>query len=389
MKQVSALVTVLICLRFGYGDNLGNHSYSKPLPIDMHYKDNGGCLMEVTGNDKTYWMIPTTEKKNGRTVYQGYTGDNCLSISRYIKYRTNESPRDKYKLDVALDGYNGLGYVESDICTTSSQVKIARYDHGYDDGVVINKVDSSRCFPQQTEALPLDFSNDCVMAMTLRETYTFLPTTVKRNGRTVFQAFDDSCRALDRYLHHSHNPHRYPEWNFDRDLNPLTLNLGHLPHFRTCVDTSDYVLVHILGMRYDQTIGHVTKIASSPCLPNKATALPLDRSSDCLFSLSGYENYTFLPTTEVRAGSIVFQGFDNTTCTPLNRYIYRRTYGDGHFEWNIDTDLQHAGYRLGYLNPDFVGCTSGADVIYQIEFKPNNYARLNRIQSSPCFTKDV
>eukprot|EP01071_Lankesteria_metandrocarpae_P007760 Lankesteria_metandrocarpae@DN4777_c0_g1_i2.p1 len=123
--------------------------------------------------------------------------------------------------------------------------------------------------------------------------------------------------------------------------------------------------------------------------PESAELLTIDKTHDCLFSITGYENFTLLPTTTTRYGHPVYQGVDNDTCEGLNRYLHR--WYNGYYEWIIDDDTvasahSSSGGRLGYLNPNFTGCVAETDVLFWHDGGHKNDSKLRKIEKSKCFT---
>eukprot|EP01071_Lankesteria_metandrocarpae_P014786 Lankesteria_metandrocarpae@DN8962_c0_g1_i1.p1 len=64
-------------------------------------------------------------------------------------------------------------------------------------------------------------------------------------------------------------------------------------------------------------------------------------TSEQVFRLLGDETYTLLPTTTIKNGFLVYQGYSEETCQPLNRYVYCWYYDDKHkgYLWTLDSDL--------------------------------------------------
>eukprot|EP01071_Lankesteria_metandrocarpae_P002728 Lankesteria_metandrocarpae@DN2505_c0_g1_i1.p1 len=77
----------------------------------------------------------------------------------------------------------------------------------------------------------------------------------------------------------------------------------------------------------------------------------VDLAEPCMYSLTGWEDYTFLPTTNAMNGYPVYQAVDKNTCQGLNRFMYRWKSGNG---WYIDDFLAESDRpmnrgRVGFI----------------------------------------
>eukprot|EP01071_Lankesteria_metandrocarpae_P008538 Lankesteria_metandrocarpae@DN4989_c2_g1_i1.p1 len=202
--------------------------------------------------------------------------------------------------------------------------------------------------PTPATELPVDTSYSCMFRVYGAEEYTLLPTTKMHNGRTVYQGVNnDTCEPINRYLF---------------NLQPRHWYIGEVLYSETS-RIPDYNLMEIcdLWKSYPATAFGNGKllgpIASSRCVriyPKPAAKLPVDTSHPASFSVSGYEEYTLIPTTTKIYGQTVYQGIDKETCQPLNRYLFKNCISG---DWVIDVEARD--YRIktlegnGYLPLEF------------------------------------
>eukprot|EP01071_Lankesteria_metandrocarpae_P010871 Lankesteria_metandrocarpae@DN5377_c0_g1_i1.p1 len=154
---------------------------------------------------------------------------------------------------------------------------------------------------------------------------------------------------------------------------------------------SKYTSIHSSGLSYNYIVTRwvmgvvVPFIMYSPSLasvPHEVIAIPLRTDFQCFYDFGGYESYLLRPTTAAINGEVVYQGYDTTSCVPLNRYLYRwPSAGTTTYEWIIDNDLigssdSAGGGRVGYVPRDWTGCDSTIDkpVIMYVNGKNQNNA---------------
>eukprot|EP01071_Lankesteria_metandrocarpae_P002273 Lankesteria_metandrocarpae@DN2203_c0_g1_i2.p1 len=128
--------------------------------------------------------------------------------------------------------------------------------------------------------------------------------------------------------------------------------------------------------------------AAAPQNASTSMTLTIDRSANCMYSLTGYENYILLPTIQRTNGNIVYQGYDSGTCQALNRFVYR--WYHGYYEWLIDTDLlgsahSSAGGRLGYLNGELNSCPNTCSAALWVGDVHQTNSVLTSISENSCF----
>eukprot|EP01071_Lankesteria_metandrocarpae_P011638 Lankesteria_metandrocarpae@DN5457_c0_g3_i2.p1 len=340
-------------------------------------------MYEFSGYE-AFTLLPTTEVMHGRTVYQGYNNVTCEPMRRFLYHYYNVNRFYEWNIDddtdVSNDSASGgrLGYIDpyfTDACVKEAVAVI--YDNGHRRSSKIRSIETSKCLPTTMTSIGLgiDASGKCLMKVTggLVD-FTFLPTTEKRDGFPVFQGYDNTtCEPLNRYLHYGKGA-----WNYDDDLDIAEAwdRLGRLdPQFEVCPGRTD---------TYGENGNHLgtfESIPSSRCfLPVKADAEQLDASGKCLMKVTGgLVDFTFLPTTEKRDGFPVFQGYDNTTCEPLNRYLH---YGKGAWNYDDDLDIAETWDRLGRLDPQFEVCPGRTDTYTE---NGNHLGTFESIPSSRCF----
>eukprot|EP01071_Lankesteria_metandrocarpae_P003390 Lankesteria_metandrocarpae@DN2927_c1_g1_i1.p1 len=379
-------VAALVALLFDYGE-----CFYAIDPFGRRGMYN--CIMQT---DTGYTFVPTIRSHDGHAVYQAYD-TSCVSMDLYMLYIKankgwfmNDAPHVKYSCQVGGACPNhDFGQLAKNICEEG-----VINGNRYGVGTKIKMISKSPCDPVQAVPFPIDRSGTyCVLSNkeynTLLEIYTFIPTMLKRNGKAVYQGYDNAtCLPLNRYLyaHDSYDSKR--EWKLDNDLDIHNGTLGYVwGYINTCVEASWYDIYRDID-KNKYNLGHyivsyLKKKDESRCIIRlQQSSFLLDKASSCVFSLTGGENYTFLPTTTVVEGETVYQGYDSNTCQPLSRYIYRQKLnGVEGYEWNLDSNLQHEGSRHASI-PDFRGCTESAAVTYK---GWDTYAELKKIESSICF----
>eukprot|EP01071_Lankesteria_metandrocarpae_P009443 Lankesteria_metandrocarpae@DN5197_c2_g2_i1.p1 len=286
-------------------------------------------------------------------------------------------------------GLEYLGSLSGEVCAAAT---IESTHHSYKLGAV-ETIAESPCFPRRSAPLPVDTSGTYCsvsykMASTKVEEFTFLPTMLKRKGKAVYQGYDnETCEPLNRFMY-AHGGDRNREWQYDNDLNVDNGTLGHVyGEFSTCPDK--FMWTFAIYTRIHQTEkskkrlkpAYLERKRTSRCMmPVSTEAYTLDFKGSCFFSLTGAENYTFLPTGKQSHGATVYQGYDNSTCEPLNRYMYRRPKSGNGYEWNLDEDLRGGGSLASLA--DFKGCTPSAQVNYSAS---GAKTVLTKIESSRCY----
>eukprot|EP01071_Lankesteria_metandrocarpae_P010607 Lankesteria_metandrocarpae@DN5355_c0_g1_i7.p1 len=174
---------------------------TKAVGLELDFR--GLCIMRVTGSEE-YTFLPTMEKSaDGNPVFQGYD-DKCQPLNRYLHHFTNPGGNPEWAYDDDLEvttTQKRLGYIKPQFTVCPARTTV----YGNDDNLELAKlasVKSSVCL----DALPMDTTyTGCLYEATGYEEYTFLPTLTRYNGHRVFQAYDDKCVALGRYLRVSGN----------------------------------------------------------------------------------------------------------------------------------------------------------------------------------------
>eukprot|EP01071_Lankesteria_metandrocarpae_P009544 Lankesteria_metandrocarpae@DN5215_c0_g1_i2.p1 len=333
----------------------------KALPVD----GLGKCVMKVTGVE-SFTFLPTTEKRDGFPVFQG-VDSTCLPLHRYL-YRTGSNWNFDDDL-VQADPGDRIGNIhpQFNLCTGASEMTFV---DGQEYGK-LEKILTSPCFTaSKVEELTVDKTMDCVIGVTGRENFTFLPTTVNsKDGYAMYQGYDSDCQRSYRYLEHWSNPKVGAEWKFDHiALAGGTSNIGSVGHFAGCPKKKDITFID------DGVPGSIEMIESSICFkPMKADALTLNTRSECILRVAAPVEFTFLQSTMEAGGFPVYQGFDEN-CQPLNRYLY---YNTG--KWNFGDDFASTANFYVY---DFGECAEKSRITSD---SGSFYAAVKKIKYSPCF----
>eukprot|EP01071_Lankesteria_metandrocarpae_P001771 Lankesteria_metandrocarpae@DN1867_c0_g1_i1.p1 len=224
--------------------------------------------------------------------------------------------------------------------------------------------------PSPTKAKPLDANNDCHYRVWGFENYIFRATTDSNDGQPIYQAYiEDTCTPLNRYLYRFESPiKKQKSWLIVPDFSSATVVAGLVHGMWDGCTSTDRIIDH--GEKH---VSRMHRWIGPGCKqPQPAVALPVDDSNDCLLKFIGYGEYTFRPIQRSNGGEPIYQGVDPTTCTPLNRFLYRwfnSSYNT--YEWNVDNDLKMSGDaigggRLGFVN-DFRGCPVKRRDVYMWE----------------------
>eukprot|EP01071_Lankesteria_metandrocarpae_P005261 Lankesteria_metandrocarpae@DN3932_c0_g1_i1.p1 len=312
MKRNSVLFVIWNILQFRYGACVDNGYYDDAAVAVAHHdldmvalNDDSLCLMKMEAKKgENLWYLPTV-KRTITSVYQGYD-DLCRSMNRYL-YKSHNWKNEPYEWSFDYNdrttyrGRNRLGSIQPKICYADMAVLIRPH---YEKLASLHKVESSPCYPTPVAPLPVDRTHDCLMSVTGREAYTFLPTMVKEGGNIVFQGYDSECRALSRYMRKTGTgPYG---WTIDNTLHGNAEGKGGKnglvwSYFSNCASKTEWIY-----STDERFIGYLNKIPQSQCFIKKARDnVELNKSSDCVLRLTGFENYTFLPTTEGIGGVTV------------------------------------------------------------------------------------
>eukprot|EP01071_Lankesteria_metandrocarpae_P011061 Lankesteria_metandrocarpae@DN5402_c2_g1_i4.p1 len=118
-------------------------------------------------------------------------------------------------------------------------------------------------------------------------------------------------------------------------------------------------------------------VSASILLP--AAGLPIDTSYSCMFIVKGNEEYTLLPTMDISNGQTVYQGVDNDTCEPLNRYLYSVNEN-----WYSSDTLQKIAESTRIKYNEYI---DGCDIwkaAPELPFGLNDAMTIRTIVYSPC-----
>eukprot|EP01071_Lankesteria_metandrocarpae_P009545 Lankesteria_metandrocarpae@DN5215_c0_g1_i3.p1 len=337
----------------------------KALPVD----GLGKCVMKVTGVE-SFTFLPTTEKRDGFPVFQG-VDSTCLPLHRYL-YRTGSNWNFDDDL-VQADPGDRIGNIhpQFNLCTGASEMTFV---DGQEYGK-LEKILTSPCFTaSKVEELTVDKTMDCVIGVTGRENFTFLPTTVNsKDGYAMYQGYDSDCQRMNRYLVHWSNAKGDVEWKYDDTIVEGKIsNIGSIPDFTDCPKKTDITFIE------DGVPGSIEMMESSICFKAvKADALTLDFSVDKVFNVEDGRpvTYSFLPTTKQLAGAAVYQGYDYG-CRALNRYMYKMKDAG----WYLDDDLDESATTATIKNGD--ACEGTCLILYN---RGHYYGTLKPSASHPCY----
>eukprot|EP01071_Lankesteria_metandrocarpae_P000823 Lankesteria_metandrocarpae@DN1113_c0_g1_i1.p1 len=317
-------------------------------------------------------FVESTATFNDKPVYQGYGlpaigNEDCTSLDRYMvwveyPFASGEhvwgfttTPNDLgqllgYVVDQWLGCnvkplyrifWEGLGFLLHRFVSYAEPVNLP-FRHGTLEGSK-----GSYCFAQTVEALSeWDWTNSCryhlsgldrirlldyapvvggkFQTITLPVNAELWPTDSKLNDEPIYQAVDGYTWApLNRYLYRLHTGGRYL-WVLDSDR--------ELPSADETVEqlmASQEILAYAedhAGCAETFTLkpGSEEIAMIKETIPEAPKGIVLDSEKwnpQCVYSITGFENYNLMPLEAENEGQRMYQAYRPSDCTPLDRYF--------------------------------------------------------------------